>query len=398
MKTLRGRIIDGAGNPPIPDGIVLIEGERIAAVGPASAFDALPEESRLDAPGITIMPGVIDSHVHIGLDRTSRQQCLLNGVTGVCDLGSRRQDMAAWKTTAEVGEHPIARGFQSGPVFTVPGGLPGVLFQEGLNYEVQTAAEARAGVQDLVHGGADVIKVYLDPWAGRYFPVLQPGMVKCIIEAAHDFGLLVRAHVNKIPVLKYALDAGVDVLEHVPLVHPGAAELQNIPFGDPNHIPQFFVEQMAILEDLLPRLVAQGIILVPTLSKLERSLRGSLIPEHLQPRVFYSALETVGHFHEIGGRVALGTDRNARWEKPLGMPIREMALLQESGLSSMDVILAGTRHAAAACGQSQELGTLEVGKLADILLVDGDPLQDLQVLKKVRAVFLGGKEVFLQEG
>jgi imidazolonepropionase-like amidohydrolase len=144
--------------------------------------------------------------------------------------------------------------------------------------------------------------------------------------------------------------------------------------------------------------VAQGIILVPTLSKLERSLRGSLIPEHLQPRVFYSALETVGHFHEIGGRVALGTDRNARWEKPLGMPIREMALLQESGLSSMDVILAGTRHAAAACGQSQELGTLEVGKLADILLVDGDPLQDLQVLKKVRAVFLGGKEVFLQEG
>jgi imidazolonepropionase-like amidohydrolase len=287
---------------------------------------------------------------------------------------------------------PIARGFQSGSIFTAPGGLPGALFQAGLNYEVQTPEEARVGVLDLVFQDADVIKIYLDPWAGRDFPVLQPEVGAAIVKEAHAQGLVVRAHVNKISMLETALDAGVDVLEHVPLPHPTEAEFREfLEHRDNDAFRSFSFNQMATLARLFPRLVAQGIIMVPTLSKLETSMRGSLIPEVVQPQVFQSALDTVGRFYELGGIVVLGTDHNANWGKPVGMPIREMELLLEAGLTRMDVICGATRHAAYVCGQGDELGTLENGKLADLVILEGDPLVDIHAFSKVRSVVLGGE-------
>ena len=185
MKYIRGKIFDGTGSEPILDGIVAIQVDRIAAVGPASDFHDPPSDGWIDADGGTVLPGVIDSHVHSALDHKVRRHYLQQGVTAVCDLGSTLDSMLQFGMQ-DHGSGPLAaRGYQSGPVFTAPGGLPGALFQEGLNYEVQTPEEARAGVLDLVFRGVDVIKLYLDPWAGRDFPVLKPDVAAAVVNEAH---------------------------------------------------------------------------------------------------------------------------------------------------------------------------------------------------------------------
>ena len=191
--------------------------------------------------------------------------------------------------------------------------------------------------------------------------------------------------------LETALNAGVDILEHVPLPHPSEAEHRGfLDRGAGGSYQSFYLDQMEALARLIPRMTEQGIILVPTLSKLENSMRGSLIPDEFHPQVFQSALDTVGCFYELGGKIALGTDHNANWGKQAGMPIREMELLLDAGLKLKDVICGATQHAAYVCGQGEELGTLESGKLADIIILDGDPLKDIQNFGKVRTVVLGG--------
>ena len=134
-------------------------------------------------------------------------------------------------------------------------------------------------------------------------------------------------------------------------------------------------------------------MMVPTLSKLETSLKGSPFPVQIQTLVFQNAIDTVRRFHEMGGEVALGTDTIVRWGNPVGMPVREMELLLEAGLSMMEVLKAGTRLAARVCGGEAELGTLETGKYADLIVVNGDPLADVGVFDEIVGVVISGDVV-----
>jgi len=261
-----GTVIDGTGTDPVPDGSVVIRGDRIAAVGPR-APDVPPGAQVIDAEGGTILPGIIDAHVHSAADPTVRRDLLTAGVTAVCDLGSPLDSMPQF-AQERVGQDPVARGFRAGPILTAPGGLPDAVLHENLNYEVGTVEQARAAVADLLGRGADVIKVYFDSGLTESFPMLDLARARAITEEAHARGVLVRAHVTKVTLWELALESRVDAIEHVPKPALTETDIQTrlADSSDPeNDLRAMF--RPPEYETLLPKMVEQGTIMVPTFDR-----------------------------------------------------------------------------------------------------------------------------------
>jgi len=237
----------------------------------------------------------------------------------------------------------------------VPDGYPMVPW--GFQGLVITSPEdASEKTNQLLDDGADVIKISLE--SGYIFrekiPMLSTEEAAAIAQAAHERGTLVSAHVTASQDLWRALDARVDDIAHMVT----------------NTLP----------DQLIERLVENDVYWVPTLE--------------LWNNVGYGeerAIANLRKFVEAGGKVALGTDYagyNARFD--LGMPITEIELMQEAGMTPMQIIIAGTQNAAHVCDLDHELGTLEVGKIADVLIVDGDPLEDIHALTNTRMVIHNG--------
>jgi hypothetical protein len=121
LAITNGTVVDGTGAGPISEGMVLVEGNRIAAVGRVADMIAPPDAAVVDAKGGTILPGIVDAHVHGAADPAVRRQILTGGVTSVCDLGSPKGEMPCFERD-DTGQGPAARGFRAGPVLTAPGG------------------------------------------------------------------------------------------------------------------------------------------------------------------------------------------------------------------------------------------------------------------------------------
>jgi imidazolonepropionase-like amidohydrolase len=197
----------------------------------------------------------------------------------------------------------------------------------------------------------DLIKVYLEDgtsW-GESYAVMPPEMLRAIVETAHARNARVTAHVQVLRLLEMALDCGVDDIAHS-IIH------QLIP------------------EDVVARMVRSDTYLVPTL-------------EIYGPGGFRSMGQVnLKRLVDGGVHVALGTDFEPGLET--GLPSLEMQLMRDAGLTPMQIIVAATKHGAHVCGLDAELGTVEPGKVADLLVVDGDPLADLNVLKAGRVLVI----------
>jgi len=385
-----GTVIDGTGAAPIPDGMLVIQGERIMAVGHAADFAIPSTAQRVSAGGGTILPGIINAHVHGASSASVRLLYFLNeGVTSICEMGGTLRQMPYF--ALEHASGPAARGFKSGPMITVHGGYPDNVWAAGLNYEVATPDQARSAVADLVQRGADVIKITLEPGGAEDpWPMLNLQQVQAVVQEAHARGRLVRAHVGRIngtDVLDYVLNGGVDVIEHVPLPVFSALEEYGL-IKDTGHHPltQAYKDQLASL-------VARQVVMVPTLTAHTLWCEApNLTPLQTQGcYAFYQ--EPVDYFVALGGTVALANDYGADDAIEKGMPLREMQLLLGAGLTPMQVIEAGTRIAARVCGHGDELGTLQPGRLADVIILDGDPLADLEAMQRVTVVIKGGQIV-----
>jgi imidazolonepropionase-like amidohydrolase len=390
-----GTVVDGTGADPIVDGLVAIEGNRIAAVGRSADFKIPDDAVVIDAGGGTILPGIFNAHMHNGhAVGTRRVLFLLDGVTSVCDLGVPLYLMKGFEQEGfKAG--PAARGFKAGSIITVPDGYQGYYVISALNYEIQGEYEAEMAVGDLHDRGVDYIKVYLEPgYAGENLPVLNIQELRSVVATAHANNLLVRAHVTKSDMLEIALEAGVDVIEHVPNYPESPEELESM-FDEAGvfHLP-------SEVEAEILRMIDQGVVLVPTLDAhlVDPYILDDIAPETdvLNHAVFQAILGFVRFFHDSGGIIALGNDYGY-YGVESGMPLNEMDLLQRAGLSAREVIEAATRHAATVCGHGDELGTLEEGKLADLIVVDGNPLEDLAVMDSVLYVVKDGELGLLPE-
>ena len=388
LVVTNGIVVDGTGTGPIADGLVAILGNRIVAVGQTTDFKIPDEVVVIDAAGGTILPGVINSHVHKAPTAATRRILfLLDGVTSLCDLGVPLVLMQEFEQE-EIQSGLAARGFKAGPIITAPGGYPGPYFGFIINYEIQGEKEAEIAVRDLHTRGADFIKVALEPgYDSESLPVMNLQELRSIVATAHANDLLVRAHVSKSTMLDNALEAGVEVIEHVPMPSYSHEDLESM-FDDAG-----VFRMPSELEAQLLRMIDQGVVLVPTLDVLidDTYRRGDI---DLETEVFIQAtLGVVRFFHDSGGIIAVGNDYGNPGVQP-GMPLREMDLLRTAGLSPLEVIEAATKHAAYVCGQSDELGTLERGKLADLIVVDGNPLDDLNAMDSVLYIVKDGELVF----
>jgi imidazolonepropionase-like amidohydrolase len=376
-----GTLLDGNGGPPVPNACVVCRKGRIEAVGPLGRVP-VPEGARmLVVPArTTLLPGLIDMHVHTSVHPGLMPYFLANGITTVRDLGcadTRLAELKRYRTDAPVGKQLGPRIFLSGPP------LDG--FPRSANWfpgpGARDAAAAAAAVTQLAEQGVDLVKLYRR---------LNPTAARAAIEEAHRRNLPVTWDYQwNYRYLTNAINSGVDGLEHV-----------------------FYSERASRdeFEQIGELMAARRIWFDPTLvafrppdSSVTADVDFSALPPSLTRfwnRLFWP-METDAEFsamkgfvrllHRHGVRLLAGSDSPVKYSAPGYALHRELQLLGECGLTPNEVLRCATRSAAEALGRLRDLGTVEVGKLADLVVVDGNPLRDPSATRRVRWVVLNGR-------
>jgi imidazolonepropionase-like amidohydrolase len=387
-----GTLIDGTGADPLPGCAVIIEGDSITAVGPESKVSWPAEARILDAEGKTVLPGFIDCHAHLiahdynlekqlatpasftVLKTTDNLRATLEaGVTTVREAGGVD---AGIKMAVEQGIVPGPRLFVSIVVLSQTGALWHLNMASGakldttemlgrINHHCGGVEPLRQAVRELVHAGADLINicttgsVHGEP--GR-FPVARftPEEIETVVYEAHTAGRRVLAHVDGGPGVGNAIRAGVDSVDH------------------PYYLSDQDIELM----------LEEGTFLVPTLAcnygilKIaEAHPAAGVHPEAVEGarKVMAAHADGFRRAAEAGVKIAMGSDSFGWFQ---GDNLLELELMVSSGYSPMQAIMAGTQVAAQCLGIEDRIGTLTVGKVADMLVVDGDPLADVKVLQE----------------
>jgi imidazolonepropionase-like amidohydrolase len=393
------RLLDGTGAPAMDHAAVLIREKHIVAVGAEQTMD-LPSEgvTKVDLGGMTLLPGLIDCHVHIlgDPDPVSKpytgpyvagrsilrgakhaRQTLEAGFTTIRDMMAPNEQIFPLRDSIAAGETVGSRILAAGKCITISGGH-GTQFGPGNAIEADGPQEVFKAVRQQIRAGADVIKImatrpaFSPPYRGReayQVDELVPGIAE-----AHRAGLRVCAHAHSIVAgIRNAVLAGADSVEH----------------GSP------------VDDSVLEIMAERGIFLVPTLSvsaALEECLEQGTFPYpseaiEAERRQAAATRQAVARARELGVKIALGSDAAMPrvWH---GGNARELELLVDHGLTPMEAIVAGTWNAVQNLGRADELGTIEPGKIADLVVVDGDPLADIRILQdkdRIRLVILEGR-------
>jgi imidazolonepropionase-like amidohydrolase len=412
---LADRLIDGRSTGAIPDGAVILSGERVLWAGAAAAMPA-PGAAGADAagavthrfPGCTLLPGFVDAHTHFTLfaDGRSYQEMaaesdgmmllasvrnawthLSAGVTTARDNGSRGRNGFVLREAVNRGVVAGPRLLVAGPPITPTGG-----HFHWCDGTADGEEEMRRQVRLLVGLGADHIKIMAsgggtvgtDP--GR--PCYTAGELQSAILTARELGRLTTAHCRAGEAMRRATEAGVDCIEHGE-------------FMDPDGVMRFdagIARQMGSRGTYLsPTLQASGwdTILRCRSLQLTRELTAQEASElAVAEQETQVRLEQIGAFLELGmgDRIVAGTDAGC-YDFSFGHIDYAMHLMVAAGMSAMAAIMAATSVAARACGVDDEVGSLEPGKVADVVVVRGDPLADIDATGDVEAVFHRGARV-----
>jgi len=379
-------LIDGRGGPPVNDAVVIVRGEKVVAVGARPAVTIPKAAALIEADGLTLLPGLIDAHFHLDGDEGLPSLFLSHGVTSVRDPGAW---MEAYDGARQSGL-PLPRLFLAGPhLDNAPPAYPKDAFI------VRDAEETRLAVNRFVDQGASVIKVYFR---------LPLGLIRVAVETAHARGVPVTAHLEIVDAAD-AIRAGVDGIEHVTsfgtaLLPPREAEkYRQAMLADNNARREGRYKVWNELDLNAPRahsllaLIAQrGTFVSPTLAVFEKQA-GDKEATETHVRAFSQMLKFVGMVKRAGGRVVVGSHSSVPHAERGWAYQRELDLLVASGLSPMEALVAGTMENARFFRIADRLGSIEAGKLADLILIDGDPLKDLAALRRIKRVMLNGNWV-----
>lgn len=383
MVIVGANLIDGRGGPVIADSLVVIEGDRIAAVGERRWMRVPAGAEIVDAKGLTLLPGLIDSHFHIDGDDPLPALYLSHGVTSLRDPG---QWIEAYDN-ARKASAPIPRLFLCGPHLDSP---PPAYPTD--SYIVRDAEETRLAVNRFIDDGASGIKVYFR---------LPLALVKVAIDTAHARDVPVMGHLEILDA-RDAIRAGIDGIEHATSFGTALLPLREAEkyrqgmLADNNFRREgrYKVWNSIKLDtpqarDLFKLIVDRGVVVSPTLAVFERQ-RGDKDTTDVHVTGFQRMEEFVGLAHKAGAKIVVGSHSDVPHAKRGWAYQRELELLVESGLSPLEAITAGTLENARYFHVADRLGSIAAGKLADLILVEGDPSTNISDMRRIKRVMLNG--------
>ncbi len=400
VTAIRGaRVIDGTGSPA-RSATVLIRGSRIESV---SASAPIPAGARvIDANGQTLLPGIFDLHTHMYYKVVNRgmltgdygkilKAYLASGVTSVADFGPNGEQLAPirdlLKTDEFVGPHVTLT-----PMLTTPDGHGTELGRPGLTL-MDTPDQARLEMPKVLSFKPDAIKVLADGWRYGFSPNMTSMNVQtltAVVEEAHKAGIKVSTHTVTLDGAKIAARAGVDIIVHgindLPVDQEliglmkakGTSYVSTLAVYEPKHSPT--PRALSVMEPA----ARDEILAAENRRNANRPVNRSSHWEVLKANV-----KTL---YDAGIPIGDGTDAGVAGDIHGWATLREIELLTESGLTPLQALTAATGVSARALGVDKERGTIVEGKLADLVLVDGRPDQDIADVYKTQRVFVAGRE------
>jgi imidazolonepropionase-like amidohydrolase len=370
------RIVDGTTRAPLDDGTVLVRGGRIAAVGPRASVTIPRDARRIDARGKTIIPGLWDMHAHVALPEWGPAY-LGVGVTTARDMGGEKQFLAAFRdaiqSTRVLGPRMLLAGLVDGS----GDGAFGTVYAD-------TPEQGRAVVDAYRAAGFQQMKLYT---------LIKADVAGAIIRRAHEHGMTVTGHVPRAMTLESFADSGADNVAHLPVRGDLASDAarQQITMLAAKHV---VVDPTASWNELLGRSHQTPLTrFQPGFDGAPWPLRASYgsvrnaADSIATTRSVRAQLAVIKAMHDAGVTIVAGTD--------YGLPgfslLRELELYVEAGLTPLEAIRAGTVVPSEVMKMSNDVGTIETGKRADLLVLDADPLADIHNLRSGRWVIAAGR-------
>jgi len=410
IKAITGAtLIDGTTRPAMPDAVVVIDGSRISQVGARGSIDVPQGATIIDGRGKFVIPGLADMHNHLLSGSTRPNQSLQSnlrrmlvvGITTVFDPSVSLKDFAALKAAASADEAPYARFYGTGPIVSVKGDF----FAAQVSGPIpETESQAQAVVRDLKAAGVDAIKVQYDDvsWSmKRSFPVMKREVLTALVGEAHRQGLKVYAHA---PILKHAKEAlrlGIDGLMHG--IIDDAVDPEFIDLMKRNGA--IYVPTMALFNDVgdstawarrQAPLWDRAALQPPRIYEFFASPAGATQFETLFDNTTFTRQHlptlksNVKKVFDAGVPVVLGTDTGFIGVF-LGVATHlELELLVDAGLTPQQALSTATLNAARMIGREKDLGTVQPGKLADLVMLDADPLADIRNIARLNRTLKGG--------
>ena len=409
LALVGGMLLDGYQVPPVHHAAILIEDDKIVQVGPVGTMTIPPDATVIDTSGRTMMPGLIDLHVHLmilghgnygvwfpwlaknGAERVmeiSAKQLLMAGVTSAVDLVGPLKESLSVRDRIKKGEIPGPRLWMSGPWLTktLSNYPPELKFQ----IQINSPEEAAQQTEELAKAGVDVIKAY--PMSFEEY--------KAVADTAHKHKIKVHAHVYDSQNMRDALNAGIDVLTHV-----GAASRQTY---DPGLVREIVEKSRPVVPT-----AALWFDIGPATQDFPERLQDPRLKADFPPDIYKEVQESfknphaLGYFRnlnrvmifgaplvkqwiESGAVLGMGTDSGTPMNFHTEALWRELKVFVEQGMPPLRAIEAATRINAQILGRGNDLGTIEVGKLADVIVVKGNPLANIYALDDPVVVVKGG--------
>lgn len=376
------RLIDGTGAPPLDNAVIVIAKDRIVDCGRRGEVKIPQGAEVIDVKGKTVIPGLIDAHFHftyppkeeefffineaISAFRAANflRQMLLIGVTTVRDVASFGRVGYEAKKAFNLGLYEGSRPIVTGPGITCTGGHGTEGYRLGIVEEADGPDGFRRAVRQRVKDGADLIKV-LPPYSREE--------IFAAVEEAHFHEKFITVHSGvykaQYDFVRWAVEAGADCIEHA----------------------------YAIPDDVIPQMAAKKIYCVPTLSillKLGNQYKEKGPEWDWKIKKYFECREIFGKLRAAGVKMAIGTD--AVGENMVFYPhfyFEEVENFVTLGASPMEAIVAATKIGAEVCAAADRLGTIEKGKIADLVVLGGDPLKDIKQLRTAYLIIQGGRKI-----
>ncbi|MEX2571209.1 MAG: amidohydrolase family protein [Gemmatimonadota bacterium] len=391
------RLFDGTESIPLDRSVILVEDGRIQAIGTQGDFQIPAGIEQIDLAGRTLIPGLVNTHGHVGdvqgleSGNYSRQNVLDQlslyaryGVTTVLSLGDDQEEGVQVRSEQMDPSLDRARLFVAGPVL-----------------DPSSAEEAVQQVQQIAEMGVDWVKFRIDSGLGAR-EKMTPETYRALIDAAHDRGIPVAAHIVELEDAKEALRAGVDFIAHsvrdapvddelIALLREGricltptlTRELSTFVYGSR---PDFFDDPF-FLREADPAVV--DALQDPARQQRTRESAAAQYWEAQLPQ----AMDNLRDLTDAGVRIALGTDSGPAGRFQGYFEHLEMEMMAEAGLTPMQILLAATGNAARCVGLDDEVGTIEPGKWADFVVLEENPLEDIRNTRTIDSVWIAGNRV-----